>query len=249
MASLEGQRIVITRSREQASELAVLLAARGAEVVELPLIAQVPVEDRSLVDQAAARLHEYNWLLFTSANAVRFFCDSPAFTAPPGLRIAAIGPATARAAESRGLQVSLIPESYVAESVVSAFEKEDLTGRRILLPRAAVARDVVPDALRARGAAVDVVDVYRTVLPPETADRARAIFTRSSRPHWITFTSSSTVKNLLAVAPREWLAGIRLASIGPITSATLRKQGLVPDAEAQRSTMEDLVDAIAAWHD
>jgi uroporphyrinogen-III synthase len=159
--------------------------------------------------------------------------------------VAAIGPATARAAESRGLVVSLVPDEYVAESVAAAFEKEDLAGKAILLPRAAVARDVVPEALRARGARVDIVDVYRTVLPPDAPESARRIFTGGAKPDWVTFTSSSTVKNLLAVAPREWLAGVRTASIGPVTSGVLRQHGFEPDAEAAESTMAGLVAAIA----
>jgi uroporphyrinogen III methyltransferase/synthase len=239
---LAGQRIVITRSREQASELAVLLQREGAEVLELPLIAQVPPADPVPVEQARERAAEYDWILFTSANGVRFFLDRP-LSRPASIQVCAIGPATARTVEELGWCVDLIPEEYVAESVVAAFANRDLAGKRVLLPRATVARDVVPDALRERGAQVDIVEVYRTVLPPDAAARANAIL--AQKPDWITFTSSSTVKNLLAVVEREKLQGIRLASIGPVTSSVLAKHELPIDAEAAESTLLGLVEAIA----
>jgi uroporphyrinogen III methyltransferase/synthase len=140
------------------------------------------------------------------------------------------------------LKVDLMPREYVAESLVEAFAKETLQFRRILLPRAAVARDLVPRELSRMGATVDVVEAYRTIPPAGLADAARAIFDR--KPHWITFTSSSTVTNFIAAAGREALEGVKIASIGPITSATLHEHQLTPTIEADPHTIGGLVDGI-----
>jgi uroporphyrinogen-III synthase len=131
----------------------------------------------------------------------------------------------------------------VAESLLEALAGEELKGKRILLPRAAVARDLVPVTLRERGAVVDVVEAYRTIIPADAGVRAKEAL--AHKPDWITFTSSSTVTNLLAVAGREALAGIKVASIGPVTSATAREAALTVDVEAEPHTIEGLVDAIA----
>jgi uroporphyrinogen III methyltransferase/synthase len=135
-----------------------------------------------------------------------------------------------------------MPKEYVAESLLEALAGEDLKGKRILLPRAAVARDLVPITLRDRGVIVDVVEAYRTIIPADAAARAKEALAR--KPDWITFTSSSTVKNLLAVTGREVLRGIKIASIGPITSATARAADLTVDVEADPHTIEGLVEAV-----
>ena len=153
-------------------------------------------------------------------------------------------PALGRAAVAAGFQVDLVPEQYVAESLVAAFKDFDLQNKRILLPRAAIARDLVPDELRRLGARVDVVEAYRTGLPPGVQERAAKIFAAGRKPDWITFTSSSTVNNFIAAAGREALAGVRVASIGPVTSATLRSHGVEVTAEAAAYTAEGLVEAI-----
>jgi uroporphyrinogen-III synthase len=159
-------------------------------------------------------------------------------------RICAIGPATKAAVEALHLKVDLMPEEYVAESLVQAFAKEDLQFRRILLPRAAVARDLVPRELSRRGAQVDVIEAYQTVAPSGLGERVRLVLDK--KPHWLTFTSSSTVINFIAAMGREGLDGIKIASIGPITSATLREHGVEPTVEAQPHTIGGLVDAISA---
>lgn len=243
-AALRGKRVVVTRARDQAGELAARLSAVGAEVIEFPTIELQPPADTSLVDAAISRIGEYDWIIFTSANGVRFFMERGPELAKFHGRVCAIGPATRDAAESAGFEVSLMPREYVAESLVEAFGSEDLRGRRILLPRAAVARDVVPDELRRRGAQVDVVEVYRTVVPPHAAARAREIFAGPHRPDWITFTSSSTVANFLEAAGPGALQGVRVASIGPITSAKARALGLHVDVEAEEYTIAGLVAAI-----
>lgn len=246
---LAGLRIVVTRAETQNAEFARKLAALGAEVIEFPSISIRPPADPRPLEEAIARLDGYDWLIFTSANGVRFFLErlraAGRSASSVRARVCAIGPATRRALEEQGVQVALTPREYVAESLVDAFAGEPLAGKRILLPRAAVARDVVPESLRARGALVDVVEAYRTVIPEDASRRAAEVFGRS-KPDWITFTSSSTAKNFLAAAGRAALEGVRVASIGPVTSATLREQGVEVDAEAAVYTTDGLIAAIAA---
>jgi uroporphyrinogen III methyltransferase / synthase len=245
---LQGQRIVVTRAKGQAEELSSRLRALGADAIELPTIAVEPALDPEPLDCAIANLDRYDWLIFTSANGVRFFLDrldrSPTDLRKLGARICAIGPATRRAVESLHLKVDLMGKEYVAESLVEAFAAHDIGGKRMLLPRAAVARDVLPAELRRRGAAVDVVEAYRTVIPPEAAGQAQEIFHAARRPDWIAFTSSSTVKNLVRIVPAEELAGVKVASIGPVTSSTAREVGLEVTAEAAEYTVEGLLRAI-----
>ncbi len=243
---LFGQRIVITRDRNQAAELAGPLESLGAEAMLLPTIEIGEPSDPRPLDDSIANLASYDWLIFTSANGVRYFMDrldrSPHDLRSLKARICAIGPATKAAVEALHLKVDLMPAEYVAESLVKAFAKESLQFRRILLPRAAVARDLVPRELTRRGAHVDVVEAYQTVAPAALAEHARAILDR--HPHWITFTSSSTVTNFIAAAGREALAKIKIASIGPVTSATLHEHKIEPAVEAQPHTVGGLVDAI-----
>ncbi len=247
---LFGRKIVVTRAADQAQELSDRLHALGADAIELPVIALQPAADPEPLDRAVGKLSNYDWLIFTSVNGVRFFLDrldqSPHDLRSLKARICAIGPATRAAVEALHLKVDLMPEEYVAESLVKAFALEDLPGKRILLPRAAVARDVIPVELTKLGAKVDVVEAYRNVVPPNATARAREIFSSEKKPDWITFTSSSTVKNLLAIAGREALDGVRIASIGPVTSATLCAHGLNVDAEAKQFTLDGLINAILA---
>jgi len=243
---LFGQRIVVTRDRTQAAELAEPLEALGAEALLLPAIEIREAQNPQPLQDAIARLDSYDWLIFTSANGVRYFTEvldkSSRDLRSLKARICAIGPATRAAVEALHLKVDLMPVEYVAESLVKAFAQEDLQFRRILLPRAAVARDLVPRELSRRGAQVDVVDAYQTVAPSGLAERARLALDK--KPHWITFTSSSTATNFISAAGRDALAGIKIASIGPITSATLREHGIEPTVEAQPHTVAGLVDAI-----
>lgn len=239
---LFGKRIVVTRDRRQAAELAEPLEALGAEAILLPVIEIREPADPKPLDDAIAAIYSYDWLIFTSANGVRHFIDrmdrSERDLRSLKARICAIGPATKAAVEALHLKVDLMPKEYVAESLVEAFAKEPLEFRRILLPRAAVARDLVPRELTRRGAHVDVVEAYRTVAPENIVlDR---------KPDWITFTSSSTVTNFIAAAGREALDGVKIASIGPITSATLREHHVEPTVEAQPHTISGLVEAITS---
>ncbi len=243
-ASLRGKRVVVTRAQGQASELAEKLEAVGAEVIEFPTIEFRPPADPKPLDEAIAKLGDYDWLIFTSANGVRFFAQRrPDLSAFRG-KVCAIGPATKNAVEELGLEVALVPREYVAESLVADFASEELSGRRMLLPRAAVARDVVPDELRRRGAQVDVVEAYRTVVPEDAPARAIEIFGARRKPDWITFTSSSTVVNFVEAAGSAALEGVRVASIGPVTTATARSLGIAVDTEAEEYTTSGLVAAI-----
>jgi uroporphyrinogen III methyltransferase / synthase len=243
---LFGQKIVVTRDRTQAADLVEPLEALGAETVLLPAIEIRAAQDPKPLNDAIANLASYDWLIFTSANGVRYFIDaldkSPHDLRSLKGRICAIGPATRAAVEALHLKVDLMPKEYVAESLVDAFAGEDLHFRRILLPRAAVARDLVPRELSRRGAHVDVVEAYQTIAPSGLADRVRWMLDK--KPHWITFTSSSTVTNFIEAAGREALQEIKIASIGPITSATLREHGIEPTVEAQPHTIGGLVEAI-----
>ncbi len=245
---LAGVSVVVTRAREQAGDLAAKLGAMGAEVIEFPTIEIRPAEDYRPLDAALADLGSYDWLIFTSANGVKFFKerldlrdrDLAVFKG----RVCAIGPATRKAVEKLGLHVDLMPAEYVAESLVAAFAGHDLGGKRILLPRAAVARDLAPAELTKRGALVEVVEAYRTVVPRDTAERIREVFFGESKPDWITFTSSSTVANFVQAAGAHTLEGVRVASIGPVTTATARRYGVEVTVEASPYTIEGLVGAI-----
>jgi uroporphyrinogen-III synthase len=157
-------------------------------------------------------------------------------------KVCAIGPATAAAVEALHIKVDRMPKEYVAESLLAALASDDLAGKRVLLPRAAVARDLVPLELTRRGAIVDVVEAYRTGVPEDAAARVREVLARN--PTWITFTSSSTVKNFVAAAGGQSLESVKIASIGPITSATARELGLTVDVEANPHTVPGLIAAI-----
>jgi uroporphyrinogen III methyltransferase/synthase len=244
---LFGQRIVVTRAREQGEPLIASLTALGADAVALPSIEIRPAPDYSALDAAISDLDAYDWLVFTSANGVRFFLErldrSQRDLRSLRARICAIGPATRAAVEALHLKVDLMGEEYVAEGLLKALAAHDVTGTRILLPRAAVARDLAPAELRARGARVDVVEAYRTVAPGDAAGEVSRVFS-GRRPDWITFTSSSTVTNFVKIAGGEALRGVKVASIGPVTTATALKLGIEIAVEAREYTVSGLVEAI-----
>jgi uroporphyrinogen III methyltransferase/synthase len=239
---LFGQTIVITRPREQAGSLSALLTSLGAQVVELPTIEIQPAADWTPLDTAISRLESFDWLIFTSVNGVRFFTERLDVSQRDlrGLRarICAIGPATAASLAALHLKTDLMPAQYVAESVVAAFEKIPLEGARILLPRAAVARDLIPKQLEKLGARVQVVEAYRTVKPEDMR------WPESVNIDWIVFTSSSTVENFYSTFGRERLNGVRVASIGPITSSTIKSLGIDVSVQPEEHTTHGLVKAI-----
>lgn len=250
---LAGKRILVTRSRRQAGELSTALRALGATVMEIPAIEIKPPPSLRPLDQALKNLSAYDWLILTSVNGVEaLVARMKKLAIPPRAlqrpSIVAIGPATRRAIEKHGLHVHLMPREYVAEAVVRALRRR-VRGQRVLLVRAAVARDVIPRALRRAGALVDVVAAYQTIAPRGSASRVKAALGDSQRrPDCITFTSSSTARNFLAMLEpkaRETLASVKLASIGPVTSATLRKLGLRVHIEAKAYTTVGLAKAMA----
>lgn len=249
---LAGRTILVTRARHQAGQLSDKLRALGALVVEIPAIEIVPPESFADLDSALRNLSQYGWLIVTSANGVGALASRMQVLGIVagsfgGLKVAAVGSATARALEGLGLAVAVTPAEYVAESLLEALG-DRVRGKRVLLARAAVARDVVPDALRARCAVVDVVDAYRTVIPEESVTAIRTMCGAGGRASdAVTFTSSSTVTNflnLVRAAGVEAPVGMRAVSIGPITSRTLRDCGWEPAAEADPHDLGGLVAAL-----
>jgi uroporphyrinogen III methyltransferase / synthase len=245
---LSGKRIVVTRTRKQAGALTSQLRALGADVFELPTIRIEPPTDLREFGELVQDAHQYDWIVFTSPNGVDAFFEmffklyDDAREIGPA-KIAAIGPATAQRVRDFHLHVDLQPEEFVAESIIREFQKQGgVENLRILLARAEKARDVLPRELSKLGAIVDEGFAYRTV--PETRDvtgaRRRLL---EEGADLITFTSSSTVENFLALG-LPWPNGMQIASIGPITSQTARDRGLKIDIEANRHDIEGLVDAI-----
>jgi uroporphyrinogen-III synthase len=248
---LAGKRILVTRARHQAGRLAEALEAAGAEVLRLPTIEIVPPETYAHLDQALHAISGFDWLIVTSANGAAALADRIGFLSIPverfsHLEVAAIGPATAEALERMGLKVTAMPDHYVAEGVVRLLSAK-VAGKHVLLVRAAVARDVIPEELRKRGADIHVVDAYRTVIPLDSTDLMDELFGHGKPlPDAVTFTSASTVNNffaLLAAANVELPKGLRAVSIGPVTSGALREHHWEPDREAVPSDIPGVVNA------
>ena len=248
MKPLENKRILITRPRAQAADLCDKLAALGATPIVFPTIEIAPLEDTALLDEAIRHLDQYQWIIFTSVNGVNAFWDRLNLTGLQDLsglsgNIAAIGPATAHALEAHGVAVTLIPDEYVAESIVASIG--DVRGQRILLPRADIAREALALELRQRGAVVDEIAAYRT-LPARPDPIGLAELQRGVDV--ITFTSSSTVRNFVALVGQDVILPHTLtACIGPITANTARELGLRVDIMASEYTMTGLVAALADY--
>ena len=250
-----GKKIIVTRATEQAGEFSAALAARGATVLECPTIRLVEPENWQLLDMAIRDLPEYDWVVLTSGNAVRYFfqrlntrgLDARALA---GCRICAVGPKTADEILSFGIKPDLIPSDFKAEGVVDEFSRLDMHNTRVLFPRADKARDLIPNELKRLGAHVDSPVAYRNFLPerlpPET------LFALEKRSvDCITFTSSSTVQNLAAMLGEElmldMLKGVAVASIGPITSKSCRDLGLKVDIEPQAYTLQSLAESLETY--
>jgi uroporphyrinogen-III synthase len=248
---LLGVRVLVGRARHQAGALSKELGKLGATVLEIPFIEIRKPRSFKALDSALQSLAAYDWLILTSVNGVEAMWERLAGLkltkrSVKHLRIAAIGPATKKAIEERGEKVDVVPKEYVAESVVRSLRKR-VKGKRVLLVRARVARDVIPRELRMAGAHVDVVEAYETLVPSSSRTRLRAALKSAKRrPHVITFTSSSTVRNFVRLlgSNKLDLAGIHHASIGPVTSSTLRELALPVDVEAKEFTIPGLVEAI-----
>jgi uroporphyrinogen-III synthase len=249
---LSGLRILVGRARHQAGALSSRLQKLGATVIEIPFIEIRRPRSYKPLDSALKNLHTYDWLILTSVNGVetlwqRLHKLHLTNNQLKHAKVAAIGPATKDAIEKRGIKVNIIPEEYVAESVVKSLRNQ-IAGKSVLLARARIARDVIPRELRQLGARVDVVEAYETVIPKSSRPRLRTLLKDAKRrPDVIMFTSSSTVRNFVSLLGKNKMpAGIRLASIGPITSSTLRELGLPVDIEATEYTIPGLIKAIAS---
>jgi uroporphyrinogen-III synthase len=252
---LAGVRVLVGRARHQAGALSQELRKLGATVIEIPFIEIRKPRSFKPLDSALMSLSQYQWLILTSVNGVDAMWDRMiklklTKSVADHLRIAAIGPATKKAIERRGVKVDVVPKEYVAESVVRSL-KSKVKGKRVLLVRAKVARDVIPNELRKAGAQVDVVEAYETLVPESSRTRLRsALANPRQRPHVITFTSSSTVRNFAELmgarrgTHRGDLDEIQMASIGPITSSTLRELGWCVDISAKEFTIPGLTEAI-----
>jgi len=256
MRPLSGRRILITRARHQAQSLATALEEKGAAVIAIPAIEIIPPDSYDALDAALWNAREYQWLVVTSANGAEVLAQRLAALKIPNagldhLKIAAIGPATARALGEMGLHVDEVPKQSIAESLVESLRPQ-VSGQNVLLVRAKVARDVLPDELRKADAIVEVVDAYQTIVPATSADDLRLLFAAPSRlPDAVTFTSSSTVTNFFRLMHEAdipaWPTEMAAASIGPVTSQTLRHHGIEPAVEAVEYTIPGLIDALCRW--
>lgn len=249
---LTGWRILNTRAEAQSAALSNLLRERGADVIEIPTIEINPPRSYKALDAALKNIAQYDWLILTSVNGV-----DALFTRIKKLKlstdtlkhvqIAAIGPATKKAIERQGLAVAVTPKKYIAEAVVDALRGKT-EGKKILLARAKVARDLLPNELRKTAAQVDVVEAYETKIPAAAKAKLQKLFSsEQNRPEVVTFTSSSTAANFLQLLDKKHhnrLREIWLASIGPVTSKTLLDAGFPPTVEAREYNMNGLVLAI-----
>jgi uroporphyrinogen III methyltransferase/synthase len=239
---LYGRRVVVTRARAQASGLAKRLRGLGAEVVELPAIRIEPLLGSDEVKRAAASIGDYALICLTSPNGVRLLFDALRDAgldtrALSGVTVAAIGPGTARALAKCGVTADIVPQRFVAESLVEALAEVEVSGKRVLVARAADARDVIPEHLSGRGAKVDVVALYETVREEPSPEAIEA----AQNADYVTFTSSSTVRNLTDALGDRFPSDARIVSIGPVTSEAVSEVGLKVDVEAERHDIDGLV--------
>ena len=244
---LHGRRVIVTRARAQASGLATSLRALGADVVELPAIRIEPRIESAEVRAAVEAISEYSLICLTSPNGAHLLFEALGAAgkdarALAGATVAAIGPGTAHALAKHGIAADVVPERFVAEALVEALAGVEVDGRRVLVARAAEARDVLPEALRERGAEVDVVALYETVREEPAAGAVEA----AQGAEYVTFTSSSTVRNLTEALGERFPLGARIVSIGPVTSETARAAGLEVHVEAERHDVDGLLAALLA---
>jgi uroporphyrinogen III methyltransferase / synthase len=252
---LAGKRIVITRARSQASGLARRIKKLGGEVIEFPTIDIQAPESYAALDDAITKIETYDWLIFTSVNGVERFLFrlrslNRSLIQLKGIKIGAIGPETSKRLTSARLQTFVVPEQYQAEGLVAVLTPEMMRGKKVLIPRAAKAREVLPETLRRWGATVDVVEAYRTVIPKANSSAlTRMLQTR--RVDMIAFTSSSTVANFAKLLQRQDLKtilnGIAVACIGPITKSTIEEMGGHADVVSREFTIPGLVRAMVDY--
>ncbi len=247
---LFGKKIIVTRAREQASSLVEILEEEGAHVIEFPTIEIVEPDDYSELDKAIENIKTYDWLIFTSVNGVKFFLNRLKYHKKDvrvldGIKICAIGPKTAETFENFGIIPDFIPEKYQAEYIIEGLKKAGINRKKFLLPRAKVAREILPKKIKELGGEIDVVTVYETKMPQTKKDEIIEML-KNNEIDYITFTSSSTVKNFIEMIEgnTNLLKNAKLVSIGPITSDTIKSYGLTPTIEAKKYTIEGLKEAI-----
>ena len=247
---LFGKGVVITRPEKQANDLAKLLIKEAANPIHFPTIKIVPPPNWRELDAAIKKLEEYEWLIFTSANGVayffqRLFAKKKDIRDLKGIKICCIGPATAQQVENKGIRVDLVPEKFISEGILESFSGKNLKGKKILLARAAKARDVLPEGLKKLGAKVDVATTYVTVNSGKKKNELEELF-EENQVDVVTFTSSSTVNNFIKIAGSGFKLpkGVKIACIGPVTAATAKKAGFTVDIHQEEYTMEGLVDAL-----
>ena len=252
---LRGKRILVTRARSQALSLVQRIESLGGEVVEFPTIEIRPPESYGLLDQAINQIGSYDWLIFTSVNGVEQFLDrfeklGKNIADLAGVEVGAIGPETAKRLTATQIQPSLVPKQYQAEGILEALISETVLGKRILIPRAAKARDILPETLRQWGARVDVVEAYQTVLPQVDVS-ALCQLLREGTIDMITFTSSSTATNFAAMLRDQDLPGLLsravIACIGPITRKTVEDLGMRSEVVSVEFTIPGLVSAMVDY--
>lgn len=250
---LFGRGVVITRPERQADDLAKLLEREGAQVIHFPAIKIVPPRDWSSLDAVLNKLSTYNWLIFTSANGVQYFFERLAelnkdIRELKGVKICCIGPATAGQVKKMRIGVDLVPEQYISEGILESFAALNLQGQKILIPRAAQARDVLPAGLEKMGAVVDVVTAYETVNSGKKKEELQELLD-DNLVDVITFTSSSTVTNFLKIMGNDFSLPprVRIACIGPVTEETARKAGFNVDIRQEEYTMDGLVQSLALY--
>ncbi|MBS3969636.1 MAG: uroporphyrinogen-III C-methyltransferase [Clostridia bacterium] len=249
---LWGQRVLVTRSRDQASIFSKMIQDLGGEPIEFPTIDIIQPDDYTPLDKAIAAIEDFDWIIFTSVNGVQAFYErlllkKMDFRQLKGVRICAIGPKTREELEKYGLLVDYVPGEYRAEAIIEKMQGENLKGKKILLPRADIARKILPESLKAMGADVHEVTAYKTVKGNGQLNNVKDLLV-NKKINIITFTSSSTVKNFISMFDKnelpELLKGIKLASIGPITTRTAVELGLSIDIEAAEYTLDGLLQAI-----
>jgi uroporphyrinogen III methyltransferase/synthase len=247
---LFGKGVVITRPEKQADDLAKLLIKEGANPIHFPTIKIVPPPDWRDLDAAMKNLEEYEWLIFTSANGVAYFFERLLTNKKDvrdlkGVKICCIGPATAQQVEGKGIRVDLVPKKFISEGILKSFSGKNLNGKKILIARAAKARDVLPEGLKILGAQVDVVTAYETVNSGKKKNELEELF-KENQVDVITFTSSSTVNNFVKIMGRKFSLpkDIKIACIGPVTAAAAKKAGFPIDIHQEEYTMEGLVQAL-----
>ena len=250
---LFGKGVVITRPQRQADDLARLLAVQGANPIAFPTISITEPADWSELDRALSELENYNWLIFTSANGVHFFFERLCQKGRDirdlkGIKIGCIGPATARQIEDRGIRVDLVPDEFIAEGLLRSFASMNLSGKKILIPRAFRARDILPEGLKNQGASVDVVTAYQTIQSGRKKEELSA-YIDAGEVNVITFTSSSTVTNFVEIMGESFILplNVKIACIGPVTTATAVKAGFRVDIRQEEYTMEGLVQSLVNY--